>query len=96
MMPSQTPSSAELRERAWQRLVAMVPLAIKIATGRKTKLEARIEAGKKLSSQAQKELDEIRTRLNRIERARVSALLSRMDLDKLQAALRQVAEGARR
>ena len=67
MMPSDTPSMAELREvreRAWQRLAAAVPLAIKIVTERKTKLEARIDAGKTLSLRDQRELKKIHALLD--------------------------------
>jgi mRNA-degrading endonuclease toxin of MazEF toxin-antitoxin module len=91
---SHTLSIADLREiraRAWRRLAAAVPVAIATMTKRKAKLEGQIDAGKKLSSGDQKELDEIRALLNRVELNKVCALLSRMDLEKIQAALRQVA-----
>ena len=63
MMPSHTPSIAELREiraRACRKLAAAVPRAIKVVTERKTKLEAQIDAGKTLSPRAQRELEKIR------------------------------------
>ena len=65
-MPSYTPSIAELRElrRALRRLAAAVPLAIKVVTERKTKLEARIDAGKTLSLRDQRELKKIRALLD--------------------------------
>jgi hypothetical protein len=94
MKPSPEPTIAELRElraRAWQKLRAAVPVAIEAISERQTKLEARIDVGKKLSARDQRELDEIRALLKRIEVEKACALLSRMDLDKIQAALRQVA-----
>jgi hypothetical protein len=94
MMLSHTPSIAELREtraRACRKLAAAVPRAIKVVTERKTKLEAQIDAGKKLSLRDQKELDKIRALLRRIEHAKVCALLNRMGLEKIQAPLREVA-----
>jgi DNA-binding MarR family transcriptional regulator len=93
MMPSHTPSIAELREsgeRAWQRLAAAVPAAIQVMTKRKAKLEARIDAGKKLSPRGQRELEKIRALLNRVEQAKVCALLSGMEPEKIQATLRKV------
>ena len=66
MMPSDSPSIAERRElrEAWQRLAAAVPLAIRIVTERKTKLEARIDAGKTLSLRDQRELKKIHALLD--------------------------------
>ncbi|MBZ5677109.1 MAG: hypothetical protein LAP61_22930 [Acidobacteriia bacterium] len=93
MMPSHTPSIAELREireRAWQRLASAVPVAIAAMTKTKAKLEAQIDAGKKLSRGDQRELEEIGALLHRIEVAKACALLSRMDLEKIEAALRLV------
>jgi len=94
MIPSHTPSMAELRElreRAWRKLRAAVPVAIEAMAERKTKLEARIDTGKKLSPRDQRELEEIRAVLNQYQNQQVRALLNRMDLDKIQATLRQVA-----
>ena len=96
-MRSLTPSIAELREirvRARQRLAAAVPVAIAAMTERKTKLEARIEAGKKLSPPAQKELDEILALLNRVEPDKVCAPISLTESEKIQAGLRPVATTA--
>jgi hypothetical protein len=94
MMPSHTPSIAELREsreRAWQRLAAAVPAAIKMMTKRKAMFEARIDAGKKLSPRHQRELEKIRALLNRVEQAKACTLLNRMEPEKIQATLRKVA-----
>lgn len=93
MMPRHTPSIAELleiRARAWRRLRAAVPLAITVIAKRKAKLEARIDAGKKLSPRDRRELDEIRAVLKRAEQPKVCTFLNRMELDKIQATLRQV------
>jgi len=100
-MSSHEPSIAELRasrERAWQRLRAAVPLALKAAAEHKAELEARINACKNLSKRDQRELEKIRALLNRVEQAKVCALLNRMDLDKIQDTLRERAvatEGTR-
>jgi len=95
-MPSHTPSITEVREHAWQRLAAAVPVAIAAMTEHKAELEARIDAGKKLSPRGQRELEKIRALLNRVEQVKVCALLNRMDLEKIQATLRQVATGGAR
>jgi len=65
----------KLRARAWQKLAAMVPVAIAAMTERKAKLEARIDAGKKLSSSDQRELDEIRALLKRVDPEKIEAIL---------------------
>ena len=90
MMPSHTPSAAELREireRARRKLAAAVPLAIKIMTERKTKLEARIDAGKTLSRRAQRELEKIRALLDQHHNQQIliRALLNSTGLQKIHA-----------
>jgi hypothetical protein len=55
----------QLRARAWRKLAAAVPRAVKDLTERKTKLEARIDAGKTLNPRAQRELKKIRALLDR-------------------------------
>ena len=100
MKPSHESSIAALRglrERAWQRLVASVPIAIAAVTERKAEWEAQIEASKKLNPRDQSELDGIRGILNQIDRAKACALLNRLDLDPVQRALREraIATGGR-
>jgi hypothetical protein len=63
-MRSQTKSVEEIRERAWRKLAAAVPRAIKVVTERKTKLEAQIDAGETPSPRAQRELEKIRALLD--------------------------------
>ena len=64
--PRDNPSIAEIRTRAWQRLAAAVPAAIKVLEKRKAKLEARIDVGKKLSSRERRELEKIRGTLRKV------------------------------
>jgi uncharacterized membrane protein YgcG len=98
MMPSHTPSAAELREiraRARRKLAAAVPLAIKILTERKTKLEARIDAGKTLSPRHRRELEKIRALLDQHHNQqiliRALLILNSMGLENIHAMVRQVA-----
>jgi hypothetical protein len=91
--PSHTPSAAEIRARAWRKLAAAVPRAIKVVTERKTKLEAQIDAGKTLSPRAQRELEKIRALLDQHHNQQIliRALLNSMGLEKIHAMVRQVA-----
>ena len=98
MMFSHEPSVAEvreLRERAWQRLAALVPVAIEVMMGVKARLEARINSGKKLSPQDQQELAEIRVFLGRIGQAKACALLNRIGPEEILATLRESGIGTR-
>ena len=94
-MRSQTKSVEEIRERAWRKLAAAVPRAIKVVTERKTKLEAQIDAGKTLSPRAQRELEKIRALLDQHHNQqiliRALLILNSMGLEKIHAMVRQVA-----
>lgn len=60
--PRHKPPISEIRRRAWQRLRAAVPLALKAVAEHKAEPEARIDAGKKLSQRDRRELEDIRAR----------------------------------
>ena len=77
--------------RAWRKLAAAVPRAVKDLTERKTKLEAQIDAGKTLSPRAQRELEKIRALLDQhhSQQILIRALLNSMGLEKIHATVRQ-------
>ena len=74
MKPRHKPSISEIRERAWQRLRAAVPLALRAVAEDKAELEARIDAGKKLSPRDRRELEDIRARIHALRPAELAVL----------------------
>jgi hypothetical protein len=94
--PSHRSSAPEIQEiyvDAWRKLAAAVPLAIKIVTERKTKLEVRMDAGETLRPRDQRELEKIRALLDRHhdQQILVRTLLNRIGLEEIHAIVNQVA-----